>query len=455
MKQEIYDTVVLGAGESGVGAAILCHAKNLSVFVSDYGTIAPKYAKELEANGIPYEQGKHTEEIILSARQIVKSPGIPLTAPVIRKAQEKGISVISEIELAGFYSDAYMIGITGSNGKTTTTMWLYHILTKAGLDVGLTGNVGFSLARQVAKDPHDYYVIELSSFQLDNMYRFRCNLAVLLNITPDHLDRYDHDFDLYARAKMRIMQNQTASDTFIYWGEDAYISSYVKEHPSVAKKEAFYLTAVANASACIQAGEQIVFHVGERTFSIPAAELALPGPHNQQNAMAAALAALTLDVPDEILREALKDFVNVPHRLEYIATVDGVKYINDSKATNINSTQYALQSMHTPIVLILGGTDKGNDYADIEDLILPKARGLIFLGVDNAKLHSSFDGKVPLVADALSMKEAIEKARGMAQTGDTVLLSPACASFDLFKNYEDRGDQFRSTVLELKTKNEK
>ncbi len=450
MSQQLYHTVILGAGESGVGAALLCQKENLSVFVSDHGSIAPKYRAELEAHHIPFEEGRHSEELILSATQIVKSPGIPLTAPLVAKAVEKQIPVISEIELAGRYTHSFMIGITGSNGKTTTTMWLYHILSSAGYDVGLAGNVGFSLARQVAYDPHDYYVIELSSFQLDNMYDFRCNIALLLNITPDHLDRYEHSFDLYAQAKMRILQNQTADDTFIYWGTDPYISADMQKRNHPAGQAVFYIEPNAGAAAELQTDGMIRCDYKARHFIYPALELALPGPHNLQNAMAAILAALAAGVSDEILCQALHDFKNVPHRLEYIATVDGVRYINDSKATNINSTQYALQSMNTPVVLILGGTDKGNDYADIEDLVLPRARGLVFLGVDNAKLHRSFDGKVSQIADARSMHEAIAQARDMAQKGDTVLLSPACASFDLFKNYEDRGDQFRIEVLALK-----
>lgn len=452
MEQPQYHTVVLGAGESGVGAAILCKHKNISVFVSDKGTIAEKYKAELNEHQIPFEEGTHTEELVLDAQEIVKSPGIPFKAPIIAKAIEKNIPIISEIELAGRYTDSYMIGITGSNGKTTTTMWLYHILCKAGFDVGLAGNVGFSLARQVAIDPHPYYVIELSSFQLDNMYDFRCNVAILLNITPDHLDRYHYNFDEYAEAKMRILQNMTADDTFIYWGQDPYILAHIgDERYKAVQKAVFQLHDEQPAAAQLTADGIIVCNRKNKIYSIAADQLALPGPHNQQNAMAAMLAALTVGVEPAILTKTLKDFVNVHHRLEYIATIDGVRYINDSKATNINSTQYALQSMTSPIVLILGGTDKGNDYTEIEPLVLPIARGLIFLCVDNAKLHQTFDGKVPQIADAHSMKEAIEQARRMAQEGDTVLLSPACASFDLFKNYEDRGDQFRDIVLQLST----
>ncbi len=445
-----YDIVVLGAGESGVGAALLAQAKGLHVFVSDYGKIAPKYKEELNRYAIPYEEGRHTEAIILEAKEIIKSPGIPDTAPIIRQAVTKEIGIVSEIEFAGRYTDAFMVCITGSNGKTTTTMWLYHTLCKAGLDVGLAGNVGFSLARQVAYDPHPYYVIELSSFQLDNMYDFRANVAILLNITPDHLDRYDHRFELYAEAKMRITRNQQPEDCFIYWEDDPFISRWVAEHPPVARLLPFAMEArTDNTTAWINEKNELVVMNLNSPFVMDEELLALSGMHNRHNAMATAIAAKAMDIKNEAIREALQDFKNVPHRLEKIARVKGVDYINDSKATNVNSTWYALESMKTRVILILGGTDKGNDYTDIENLVLSKVDGLIFLGIDNEKLHKFFDGKITRIADASSMHEAVSLAYKMASKGDTVLLSPACASFDLFQNYEDRGDQFRKEVLNL------
>lgn len=445
-----YDIVVLGAGESGVGAALLAQAKGLHVFVSDYGKIASKYKEELNRYAIPYEEGRHTEAIILEAKEIIKSPGIPDTAPVIRQAVAKEIGIVSEIEFAGRYTDAFMVCITGSNGKTTTTMWLYHTLCKAGLDVGLAGNVGFSLARQVAYDPHPYYVIELSSFQLDNMYDFRANVAILLNITPDHLDRYDHRFELYAEAKMRITRNQQPEDCFIYWEDDPFISRWVAEHPPVARLLPFAMEArTDNTTAWINEKNELVVMNLNSPFVMDEELLALSGMHNRHNAMATAIAAKAMDIKNEAIREALQDFKNVPHRLEKIARVKGVDYINDSKATNVNSTWYALESMKTRVILILGGTDKGNDYTDIENLVLSKVDGLIFLGIDNEKLHKFFDGKISRIADACSMREAVSLAYKMASKGDTVLLSPACASFDLFQNYEDRGDQFRKEVLNL------
>lgn len=445
-----YDIVVLGAGESGVGAALLAQAKGLHVFVSDYGKIAPKYKEELDRYTIPYEEGRHTEVIILEAKEIIKSPGIPDTAPIIRQAVAKEIGIVSEIEFAGRYTDAFMVCITGSNGKTTTTMWLYHTLCKAGLDVGLAGNVGFSLARQVAYDPHPYYVIELSSFQLDNMYDFRANVAILLNITPDHLDRYDHRFELYAEAKMRITRNQQPEDCFIYWEDDPFISRWVAEHPPVARLLPFAMEArTDNTTAWINEKNELVVMNLNSPFVMDEELLALSGMHNRHNAMATAIAAKAMDIKNEAIREALQDFKNVPHRLEKIARIKGVDYINDSKATNVNSTWYALESMKTRVILILGGTDKGNDYTDIENLVLSKVDGLIFLGIDNEKLHKFFDGKITRIADASSMHEAVSLAYRMASKGDTVLLSPACASFDLFQNYEDRGDQFRKEVLNL------
>lgn len=452
MKQQHYDVVVLGAGESGVGAALLCQSRGLSVFVSDYGHISDKYKRELEEHGLPYEEGQHSLEIVLQAREIVKSPGIPQRVPIIAKAKEAGIPIISEIELAGRYLRGKVIGITGSNGKTTTTMWLHHILETAGYRAGLAGNVGFSLARQVLTDEQpDYFVVELSSFQLDNMYDFRVHLALLMNITPDHLDSYDHDMQLYALAKMRILQNQGADDAFVYWGEDEFIARYVAAHQPMPMQTLPFVTyEQAGAAADKSDGHLMRIHYGDVRFEYPISELALQGPHNLQNAMAASVAALWLGVPEDKLRLALHDFVNVPHRLEKIAVIDGVRYINDSKATNTNSTYYALRTMTTPYVLILGGTDKGNNYEDIADLVVSGARALVFLCRDSQKLHATFDGRVEHIAEAQSMAEAIEHCRRFAQEGDTVLLSPACASFDLFDNYQHRGDCFRREVLALR-----
>lgn len=448
------DLVVLGAGESGVGAALLAQHKGMNIFVSDYGKIADKYKLELEQAGISYEEGQHSHDIILTAREIVKSPGIPHSAPIVRAARANCIPVISEIEFAGRYTSSQMIGITGSNGKTTTTMWLYHILREAKINVGLAGNVGFSLARQVMQEAQpDYYVVELSSFQLDDMYDFRVHVAIVLNITPDHLDRYNYDLNQYALAKMRILRNQTQDDAFIYWGEDPYLSQYVAtQQPDPMQLMPFVTYPQVGAAAYQDDSHTMHLKVKERTFDFPISKLALQGPHNVQNAMAAALAALYLGVSNEALETALHDFVNVPHRLEKIAVIDGVRYINDSKATNINSTYYALRTMTTPFVLILGGTDKGNNYEDIAPLILPNARALVFLTTDTEKLHRTFDGRVANIAEARSMEEAVELCRQFAQVGDTVLLSPACASFDLFDNYMHRGECFRQAVLALASK---
>lgn len=456
MEAKTYQVVVLGAGESGLGAALLCRHVGLSVFVSDFGQIAAKYKRELEESRIPYEEGQHTEHIILKAEEVIKSPGIPHNAPIVRAIRERGIPVVSEIEFAGRYTSSRMIGITGSNGKTTTTMWLYHILQTAKLSVALAGNVGFSLARQVMQpNQPDYYVLELSSFQLDDMYDFRVNIALVMNITPDHLDRYNGKVEEYALAKMRILQNQTQEDTFIYWGEDPFLAQYVAARQPLPMRALPFVTYPQVGAAADRSDDNTMrLSLGERRFSIPVEKLALQGPHNLQNAMAAALAAMSVGVSDRDLSEALNNFVNVPHRLEKIAVIDGVRYINDSKATNISSTYYALRTMTTPYVLILGGTDKGNNYEDIADLVVSGARALIFLTKDSRKLHATFDGRVPQIVDALSMSEAIAQASALAKSGDTVLLSPACASFDLFTNYEHRGNSFREEVLALRARTE-
>ena len=440
--------VVLGAGESGAGAAVLAQAKGFEVFVSDSGSIKPKYKAMLDVHGIEWEEGRHSEERILAADEVVKSPGIPDKAPIIQRLKAQGTPIISEIELAGRYTDARMICITGSNGKTTTTMLTYHILKQAGVDVGLAGNVGNSLALQVAESPHAVYVIELSSFQLDNMYDFKADIAVLLNITPDHLDRYGYVMQNYIDAKFRIIRNQTAADAFIYWNDDPIIRREVERLKPQATLYPFAQTHEPGVKAYVE-NNQIIVESRKGDFTMDEELLALTGTHNLYNSLAASISAKVMDIRDEKIRESLMDFTGVEHRLEKVARVRGVDYINDSKATNVNSCWYALQSMKTPVVLILGGTDKGNDYSEIEALVLKKARGLIFLGKDNAKLHAFFDGKVAQIADARSMKEAVDTAYGMAQKGDTVLLSPCCASFDLFENYEDRGRQFKDCVRAL------
>ena len=440
--------VVIGGGESGVGAAVLGKVKGMEVWLTDMGSIAPRYKEILDTWGIPWEEGHHSEEKVLSADEIVKSPGVPLTAPLIVKAMEKNIPVISEIELAGRYTDAKMVCITGSNGKTTTTLLTYHILKEAGLNVGLAGNVGKSLAMQVATEKHDVYVIELSSFQLDNMYDFRANIAVMLNITPDHLDRYDYKMENYAAAKFRIMQNQTSEDAFIYWEDDPIISAQLKSMKTEAGLYPFSARDDKSCTAYLSDGK-LCFNVDGDEWDMPSSELALSGLHNIYNSMAAGISATLLDIKKENIRKALANFEAVEHRLEYVRTLNGVRYINDSKATNVNSTWYALESMTDPVVLILGGKDKGNDYSEIEDFVKEKVVAMVCLGVDNSKLHAFFDGKVPVIEDARSMKECVDKCHALAKEGCTVLLSPCCASFDLFKSYEDRGEQFKECVNNL------
>ena len=440
--------VILGAGESGTGAAVLAKAKGYDVFVSDLSVIKPVYKEMMDARGIAWEEGQHTESIVLAADEIVKSPGIPDKAAIIQKLKEKGTSIISEIEFAGRYTNSKMICITGSNGKTTTTMLTYHILKQAGLDVGLAGNVGNSLALQVAEQPHAYYVLELSSFQLDNMYEFKADVAILMNITPDHLDRYNYEFQNYVDSKFRIIQNQTEEDVFIYWNDDPVIAREIAKHNPKAALYPFSETKKEGVKAFTE-NKQIVIETDNGIFTMDQDQLALTGTHNLYNSLASGIAAKVTDIKDDEIRASLSDFAGVEHRLEKVARVRGVDYINDSKATNVNSCWYALQSMNTPVVLILGGTDKGNDYTEIEELVINKVHSLIFLGVDNTKLHAFFDGKVPVIEDAHSMEEAISKAYKLASKGDTVLFSPCCASFDLFKNYEDRGNQFKACVLNL------
>jgi UDP-N-acetylmuramoylalanine--D-glutamate ligase len=440
--------VILGAGESGTGAAILAKKQGFDVFVSDLSEIKSSYKEELDMHGISWEERQHTEELILNADEVIKSPGIPDKVPIIKTLKAKGIHIISEIEFAGRYTSARMICITGSNGKTTTTLLTYHILKAGGLNVGLAGNVGKSLARQVAEKAFDIYVLELSSFQLDNMYDFKADVAILLNITPDHLDRYNYDMQQYVDAKFRILQNMTEKDSFIYWNDDPLIRAELEKRDIKARKFPFSSKKGSGIKAFIE-NHFLVIDTPEQQFQIEQEELALMGTHNLYNSLAAAVSANIARIRKENIRDALCNFQGVEHRLEKVASVRGVAYINDSKATNVNSCWYALESMKTPVVLILGGTDKGNDYTEIEQLVKDKCHTLIYLGVDNSKLHEFFDSMIPACFDARSMKEAVSLAYNHARKGDTVLLSPCCASFDLFRNYEDRGNQFKQEVLIL------
>ena len=445
--------VVLGGGESGVGAAILGKDKGMDVFLSDSGTIPERYAEVLRAEGIEFEQGGHTASRVLDADEVVKSPGIPPTAPLVKALVEKGVPVISEIELAGRYTDAKMVCITGSNGKTTTTMLTYHILKDAGLNVGLAGNVGRSLAWQVARENHDVYVIELSSFQLENMYDFKANVAVILNITPDHLDRYDYKMQNYINAKFRILRNLTPEDAFIFWQDDPVIQAQLRQVAIEARMYPFAQNMEEGSRAYVDDDDELVLDAEAIPVKMPRADLSLNGLHNLYNSMAAGLSACLLDIKKDDIRRALSNFEGVEHRLEFVADIDGVRYINDSKATNVNSCWYALESMPrkdaSSVVLILGGKDKGNDYTEIEPLVREKVKAIVCMGKDNAKLLDFFTGKVPRIADTHSLDEAIAACRGFASEGDTVLLSPCCASFDLFTSYENRGELFKQAVNAL------
>lgn len=439
--------VVLGAAESGVGAAILAKKQGFDVFVSDMSKIKDKYKQMLDDRSIDWEEGRHTEELILNAAEIVKSPGIPDTAPMVSKAIAAGIPIISEIEFAGRYTTSKMVCITGSNGKTTTTSLIYHIFKAAGYDAGLAGNIGHSLALQVAEEPHEYYIIELSSFQLDNMYDFRANIAVLLNITPDHLDRYDNSMQKYTDAKMRILQNQTGQDAFIYWADDPIIKRELEKYDIKAVQCPFSLLKEKGSIGYIEEGQYKLEY--PTPFNMEQEELSLTGTHNIYNSLAAGLAANISGIKKEVIRHSLGDFPGVEHRLEKVCRVRGVEYINDSKATNVDACWYALESMKTPTILIIGGKDKGNDYEPIKPLVREKCVGLVYLGADNQKLHDNFDGMGLPVRDVHSMKDCVAACYEMAQPGQTVLLSPCCASFDLFKNMEDRGEQFKALVRNL------
>ena len=439
--------VVLGAGESGAGAAVLAQKEGFDVFVSDMATINAKYKKLLDDHGIEWEEGQHTEEKILNADEVIKSPGIPKEAPMVRKIAEKGIHIISEIEFAGRYTNSKMICITGSNGKTTTTSLIYHIFKEAGYDAGLAGNIGRSLALQVAEDPHEYYIIELSSFQLDNMYDFHANIAILLNITPDHLDRYDYCMQNYVDSKMRIIQNQTEKDSFIFWNDDPIIKKELEKYDIKSVICPFSELKEKGSIGYIEEGKYTIEK--PMPFNMEEEELSLSGKHNIYNSLAAGIATDIAGIRKEVIRKSLSDFPGVEHRLEKVSKVAGVEYINDSKATNVDACWYALESMKTPTILIIGGKDKGNDYDAIKPLVKQKCAGLVYLGADNSKLHDNFDGLGIPVRDTHSMKECVEACYEMAKPGDTVLLSPCCASFDLFKNMEDRGEQFKTLVRNL------
>ena len=439
--------VVLGAAESGIGAAVLAKVKGLSVFVSDAGEIKTSAKAELISYGIEFEENGHSPSRVLSADLVVKSPGIPESVKIIQEIRALGIPVVSEIEFAKPFSKGKTICITGSNGKTTTTLWIYHILKKARFNVGLAGNVGQSYAKQVALNDVEWYVLELSSFQLDDMHSFKADIAVLTNISPDHLDRYNYQMERYVASKFRVLQNMTSEDFFIFNADDAVISAWLEMHPVKACMAPFSSTEPLDFGGYIQ-NEQLIINI-KTTTTMSIHELALKGKHNAQNALAAGIAARLLDIRTELVRESLMDFENVEHRLEFVAKVNGVEFINDSKATNINSAWYALESMEHPTVWIVGGVDKGNDYSELEALVKSKVKAIVCLGLDNSKIIEAFADHVQQIVETKSANEAVLAAFQLAKKNETVLLSPACASFDLFKSYEDRGNQFKQAVRSL------
>ncbi len=448
MTQKMQKLIILGAGESGVGAAILGKAKGYDVFVSDASAIKASFQKELQAATIEFESEQHTMSRILAADLIIKSPGIPEKTALMKAIREAGIKVISEIEFAGYYSKAKHICITGSNGKTTTTMLCHHILKKAGLNVGLAGNVGQSFAKQVAQENYDYYVLELSSFQLDDMFDFKADIAILTNITPDHLDRYHYELQNYVNAKFRILQNQSAADFFIYNADDPIIAAQMKTSKTAAQLRPFSMKQTI-AEGGYATTKQLNININKQQLTMSIHELALKGKHNTQNALAAGIAARLVEIRTELVRESLEDFVNVEHRMEFVAKVNGIEFINDSKATNINAAWFALESMEKPTVWIVGGVDKGNDYSELFDLVAQKVKAIICLGVDNQKIIEAFQDKVAHIVEAKSATEAVAYGYRLAEKDETVLLSPACASFDLFESYEDRGQQFKQAVRML------
>ena len=440
--------VVLGGGESGVGSAVLAKTKGYDVFLSDMGKITQEYADVLQEWNIPYEQGKHTEELILNADEIIKSPGIPATAPMVKKIAERGIDIISEIEFAGRYDSARKICITGSNGKTTTTSLIYHLLKEAGLNVGLGGNIGKSYAYQVATEKYDIYVLELSSFQLDNVYDFKADIAIITNITPDHLDRYDHKMENYVKSKFRITRNMSSDDCFIFCSDDEITIRHLDQIITKAQKLPFTQKSEVAQGAFVK-GDRMIVRYKEQECDMYLQELALGGKHNVYNSMAAAIAAKVMDIDNEAIRNGLATFQAVEHRLEKVLSIKDVLYINDSKATNVDAAWYALECQTRPVVWIVGGTDKGNDYSTLIPLAKEKVKAMICMGLDNHKFHESFEGIVPEIHDVTSAADAVKLAHSLATAGDCVLLSPCCASFDLFKNYEDRGRQFKEAVRNL------
>ena len=440
--------VILGAGESGTGTAVLAKQKGYEVFVSDKSAIKQKYKDVLLNIGIEWEELQHTEELILNADEVVKSPGIPPKVALIQKIKAKGIPVISEIEFAGRYTNAKMICVTGSNGKTTTATLIHHILHKAGYNVALGGNVGHSFAKLVSENKYEYFVLELSSFQLDDMFSFRANIAVITNITPDHLDRYDYKFENYAESKMRILQNQTPEDAFIWCMDDEMSQRMVSSHAIAAKQFPFSIKQKINEGAYLS-DNQITININNNPLTMNIEELALQGKHNSYNSMAAGIAARLVEVRKEAIRESLSDFQSVEHRLEPVGRINNIDFINDSKATNVNSTWYALESLNTPVVWIVGGVDKGNDYSQLFELVQAKVHSIVCLGTDNSKIIAAFGDKVENIVEAGSAQEAVNLSYRLAKKGDSVLLSPACASFDLFENYEDRGRQFKNAVRSL------
>jgi UDP-N-acetylmuramoylalanine--D-glutamate ligase len=443
-----YPLVVLGAQESGVGAAKLAQRRGIDVFVSDAGIIKPAYRAELERLGIPFEERGHTAEYVLAAKEIIKSPGIPDTASLVVAAAQRGIPVISEVEFAYRHCNGRIIGITGSNGKTTTTLLTHHILQRAGIDAALGGNVGTSFAGLVAEGDHDWYVLELSSFQLDGIRTFHPHIAILLNITPDHLDRYQYRMESYVSSKFRIAMNQTADDHFIHCADDPETAGWLQGHALKARRWPFSIERTLTHGAWVQ-DRHIHINIDQTTFNMSILELALKGRHNVYNSMAAGIAARVLELRNDVVRESLSDFQNVEHRLEHVANVNGVEFINDSKATNVNSTWYALESMEKPVIWVAGGVDKGNDYASLLQLVKGKVKALVCLGRENEKLHKAFGSSIKDVVDADSAEQAVLAAYALSEPGDVVLLSPACASFDLFENYEERGRRFKAAVRSL------
>ncbi len=441
--------VVLGGGESGVGTAILGKLKGYEVFVSDFGKIKDNYQEVLTSNEIVWEEEQHTEALILNADVVMKSPGIPDKAPIVKKLIERGISVISEIEFAAPFTDAVTVGITGSNGKTTTTLLTYHVLKQGGLNVGLAGNIGKSFAWQVAENKHDVYVLELSSFQLDGIINYKPHIAIITNISPDHLDRYNYDYSLYIASKFRITKNQTATDYLIYDQEDEAIQNWLNQNTIKAHKVPFKLGVTPEQEGAYLEKDNLYSTINNDLFTMPINELALEGKHNIKNAMAATAVAQLLKIRKQTIRESLTNFQGAEHRLEKVLKIQGVQYINDSKATNVNSVFYALDSMTTPTVWIVGGVDKGNDYDELMPLVREKVKAIVCLGVDNTKISNTFNNVVDIMVETTSMTEAVQIAKRLAEKGDSVLLSPACASFDLFENYEDRGNQFKQAIYNL------